>query len=50
MADKLQQSGKYEIISELGCGAFATVHKALDTILDREEILKVLLSKCRYCW
>jgi len=34
--------GKYEILSELGRGAFATVHLARDTVLQREVALKVL--------
>ncbi len=42
MSEKPQQLGKYEIIEELGRGAFATVYRALDTTLNREVALKVL--------
>ncbi len=34
--------GKYEIISALGRGAFATVHLAQDTVLHRKVALKIL--------
>jgi hypothetical protein len=34
--------GKYEILSMLGRGAFATVHLARDTVLHREVALKIL--------
>jgi serine/threonine-protein kinase len=34
--------GKYEILDQIGRGAFATVHRALDTTLDREVALKIL--------
>ena len=34
--------GKYKIISELGQGAFATVHLAQDTVLHRKVALKIL--------
>ncbi|GAG10118.1 unnamed protein product, partial [marine sediment metagenome] len=42
MTEDTQQLGKYQILSELGRGAFATVYRALDTTLDREVALKVL--------
>ena len=38
----LQRLGRYEILNELGRGAFATVFRARDTILGREVALKVL--------
>lgn len=38
----MQRLGKYEILSELGRGAFATVFRARDTVLGREVALKVL--------
>jgi serine/threonine protein kinase len=34
--------GKYQILDELGRGGFATVHRAVDTTLEREVALKVL--------
>lgn len=34
--------GRYEIQEELGKGAFATVYRARDTVLNREVALKVL--------
>jgi serine/threonine protein kinase len=43
MAEGGQQFGKYRIIQELGAGGFATVYKALDTTLDREVALKILV-------
>ncbi len=37
-----QMLGKYQIIEEIGRGGFATVYRALDTVLEREVALKVL--------
>jgi serine/threonine-protein kinase len=37
-----QRLGKYEILEELGRGAFAAVYRALDSTLDREVALKIL--------
>jgi tRNA A-37 threonylcarbamoyl transferase component Bud32 len=42
MPERLYQLGKYEIVRELGRGAFATVYRARDTTLDREVALKIL--------
>jgi serine/threonine-protein kinase len=33
---------RYEIIDEIGSGGFATVFRALDTVLEREVALKVM--------
>ena len=38
----VQQVGKYEILRELGRGAFGTVYLARDTVLDVPRALKVL--------
>ena len=38
----MEKLGRYEIITELGRGNFATVYRALDTRLEREIALKVL--------
>ncbi|MBP7688673.1 MAG: protein kinase [Thermoflexales bacterium] len=37
-----QMLGKYQILEEIGRGGFATVYRALDTVLEREVALKVL--------
>ncbi len=37
-----QTLGKYRLLEQLGRGGFATVHRALDTSLDREVALKIL--------
>ncbi|GAG10113.1 unnamed protein product [marine sediment metagenome] len=45
MSEKPQRLGKYDILEEIGRGAFATVYRALDTTLEREvsvESLKAL--------
>ncbi len=42
MTEPPQQLGKYQILSELGRGGFATVFRAIDNTLDREVALKVL--------
>jgi hypothetical protein len=40
MAKDVRQLGECCILEELGKGGFATVHRALDTTLDREVALK----------
>ncbi len=40
----LKRIGKYEILTELGQGGFATVYRARDTRMGREVALKVILN------
>ncbi len=42
MTPDVETLGKYQLLEELGRGGFATVYRALNTSLDREEALKVL--------
>ncbi len=42
MTADIETLGKYQLLEELGRGGFATVYRALNTTLDREEALKVL--------
>jgi eukaryotic-like serine/threonine-protein kinase len=42
MSSDTRTLGKYRILEEIGHGGFATVYRALDTVLEREVALKVL--------
>jgi peptide/nickel transport system substrate-binding protein len=42
MDEKVTQIGRYEVLSRLGSGGFATVYRVRDTNLDREVALKVM--------
>jgi len=38
----LQRTGRYEILDRIGGGAFGTVYRARDTVLDRVVAVKVI--------
>ena len=38
----LQRIGRYEILDRIGGGAFGTVYRARDTVLDRVVAVKVI--------